>query len=95
MLFNTKIDMFIHIVSIAAPRVTNIQSAIEFIYPLVVDFNAGPRLEKSETRISEAQLMNKRRRLENRVHIAENNVKAQESDFDSEEEEFDSDESQD
>ena len=80
----------------SAPRVTNVQAAIEYIYPLVVDYNAGPRSEKP---LKHEDLMNKRKRLANRVHVsqAELDEYREDSDIDSEmdESDFDSDESQD
>lgn len=79
---------------ITAPRVANIQSAIEFIYPLVVDFNAGPRSVNTKPAVNEAQLWHKKRRFENRVHVSDNSV-MDDSEGESSDEEFDSDESQD
>ncbi|WAR23510.1 TBPL1-like protein [Mya arenaria] len=82
-------------ITVTAPRVSNVQSAIEYIYPLVVDFNAGPRPEKL---INPEQLLNKHKRLANRVHVSQDEIdQYEDSEFDSELEEsdFDSEESQD
>lgn len=77
-----------------APAVANVQSAIEFIYPLLVNFNAGPRSETVNSKTNEAHFVNKKRRLDNRVHIPDNyDMESSEEDYS--DEEFDSDESQD
>ncbi|XP_045158182.1 TATA box-binding protein-like 1 [Mercenaria mercenaria] len=78
-------------ITVTAPRVANVQSAIEFIYPLVADFNAGPRSVKTSSSVN--NMMNKR------LHH-ERKVVDDESDFDGtsmedSDEEFDSDVSQD
>ncbi|XP_052284203.1 TATA box-binding protein-like 1 [Dreissena polymorpha] len=82
-------------ITVTAPRVANIQSAIEFIFPLVERFNAGPRAE-STVSVNPEKLKNKNRRIANRVHKPELEVEDYESDSDFEDsEDFDSDESQD
>ncbi|XP_060558147.1 TATA box-binding protein-like 1 [Ruditapes philippinarum] len=78
-------------ITVTAPRVANVQSAIEYIYPLVADFNAGPRSVKTSSSVN--NVMNKRLQ-------AERKVVDDESDFDGSSMEdsdgdFDSDVSQD
>lgn len=46
---------------ITAPRVANVQSAIEYIYPLVADYNAGPRPVKTSSNVN--NIVNKRSRV--------------------------------
>ncbi|KAL4235969.1 TATA box-binding protein-like protein 1 [Mactra antiquata] len=82
-------------ITVTAPRVTNVQSAIEYIYPLVANFNAGPRPVK-KTKSNTNNFVNKR-------HITQHVMSPDddcddESDFDGssvDDEDFDSEVSQD
>lgn len=82
-------------ITVTAPRVANVQSAIEYIYPLVADFNAGPRSVKSSSNSNLNKNVNKHR------HVAHQRVvnadEDDDSDFDDtmDSEDFDSDVSQD
>ena len=76
---------------ITAPRVANIQSAIEYIYPLVADFNAGPRSVKTSSSVN--NMMNKRLQNERRVMDEDSDFDG--SSMDDSEGDFDSEVSQD
>ena len=66
--------------SFTAPRVVNIQSAIEHIYPLLTDFNIGPRriLPSSKSHDNPHRFAHKRKAIE---HI--NPVVYADNDYDS------------
>lgn len=74
-------------ITVTAPRVANVQSAIEYIYPLVADFNAGPRSVNHSA--NNKKLLNKTRQVQHR-HVV-NDV----DHFDDEDSEYDSMDSED
>lgn len=80
-------------ITITAPRVSNVLAAVEHIYPLVEQYNAGPpRLSASNDKLNSA----KRRRVDNQAaHFHHHRVYDEEDEdsFDSDEEDYDSDES--
>lgn len=80
-------------ITVTAPRVANVQSAIEYIYPLVSDFNAGPAPVKVDNSVKKVQQIVHKQRAAPQVHVPDD----YDTDFDSEEEDIEgfSDESQD
>lgn len=80
-------------ITVTAPRVANIQSAIEYIYPLVSDYNAGPRSVKNSSSMN--NMKNKHQRTEHKVVDDDLDSDFDGSSEEDSEEEFDSDISQD
>lgn len=84
-------------ITITAPRVANVLSAVEYIYPLVEKFQAGPpRGSGSEHSLKSA----KRPRVEKDIHVHHHHLNSFEDDDDDsydsdDEDDFDSDDSQD
>lgn len=79
-------------ITVTAPRVANVLSAVDYIFPLVEKFKAGPPRTASNHSFNSA----KRRRTEHVHHHHNNYVNDEEDSLDSEydEDELDSDDSQ-